>query len=292
MKIIRKIVRLILPASIRSKINTTRHRLKKYIRDEVCAMLRRLNLLPFSKFSRLKKYQNIHKGERCFIVATGPSLTIHDIEKLKNEITFSMNSIPLLFEKTTWRPTYYAMADFGVYKTLSKDERFDLSEINNVFLSPSIDDIIKLAEDKPKYVYDIYPYNDYKASIVRVEDERKYIASPYKIRFSNDIYASIYGFNIAYIVLQIAVYMGFTEIYLLGCDCSYEVGKKLHAVDYEVESSKIDQLRIAASIDNIILAFQSAKEYADAHGIKIYNATRGGNLEVFERVDLDDILEE
>ena len=39
-----------------------------------------------------------------------------------------------------------------------------------------------------------------------------------------------------------------------------------------------------------LLAYQSAKKYADAHGIKIYNATRGGNLEVFERVDFDSLF--
>jgi len=38
------------------------------------------------------------------------------------------------------------------------------------------------------------------------------------------------------------------------------------------------------------MAFEKAKEYADGHGIKIYNATRGGKLEVFERVNFDDLF--
>ena len=42
--------------------------------------------------------------------------------------------------------------------------------------------------------------------------------------------------------------------------------------------------------DKMIDAYKVAKQYADDHNIKIYNATRGGKLEVFERVDLDDIL--
>ena len=39
-----------------------------------------------------------------------------------------------------------------------------------------------------------------------------------------------------------------------------------------------------------LLAYQAAREYADRHGIKIYNATRGGKLEVFERVDFDSLF--
>ena len=38
-------------------------------------------------------------------------------------------------------------------------------------------------------------------------------------------------------------------------------------------------------------AYQKAKQYAETHGIKIYNATRGGKLEVFERVDFDSLFE-
>lgn len=39
-------------------------------------------------------------------------------------------------------------------------------------------------------------------------------------------------------------------------------------------------------------AFISAKRYADTHDIKIYNETRGGMLEVFERVDFDTLFKE
>ena len=33
------------------------------------------------RYEKLRNIKNIHQGERCFIVATGPSLTIEDIEK-------------------------------------------------------------------------------------------------------------------------------------------------------------------------------------------------------------------
>ncbi|MBQ4379398.1 MAG: hypothetical protein II821_09430 [Treponema sp.] len=37
-------------------------------------------------------------------------------------------------------------------------------------------------------------------------------------------------------------------------------------------------------------AFFAAKRYADEHGVRILNATRGGKIEVFERVDFDSLF--
>ena len=63
------------------------------------------------------QYKDIHKGERCFIVGKGPSLKMEDLEKIKGEYSFSVNSIVLSFADTTWRPPYYAIGDrFGYEK--------------------------------------------------------------------------------------------------------------------------------------------------------------------------------
>ena len=51
------------------------------------------------KYNSLKMYKDIHKGERCFIIATGPSLTMEDLEALKSEYTFGMNSICIFVNK-------------------------------------------------------------------------------------------------------------------------------------------------------------------------------------------------
>ena len=37
----------------------------------------------------------------------------------------------------------------------------------------------------------------------------------------------------------------------------------------------------------IFRSYQIAEEYSRTHGFRIFNATRGGCLEVFERVDFD-----
>ena len=46
---------------------------------------------------RLAALKNAHKGERAFIIGNGPSLKQTDLAKLKNEFTFGMNRIYLMF---------------------------------------------------------------------------------------------------------------------------------------------------------------------------------------------------
>ena len=79
--------------------------------------------------------------------------------------------------------------------------------------------------------------------------------------------------------------MGFAEIYLLGTDCNYSNSMNHHFKNYDV----VDPSFSLAS-EKMMSAYKIAKKYADSRQIKIYNATRGGMLEVFERVDLDTLF--
>ena len=51
-----------------------------------------------NEFQWLKEYKNKYKGERCFIICNGPSLTQEDYIKLKDEYTIGMNMIFNWFE--------------------------------------------------------------------------------------------------------------------------------------------------------------------------------------------------
>lgn len=68
---------------------------------------------------QLSKYKNRHKGQRCFIVANGPSLTSKDLDLLheRGEVAFGMNRIYKMFEQTNWRPIYYVCEDELIAKS-------------------------------------------------------------------------------------------------------------------------------------------------------------------------------
>lgn len=233
-------------------------------------LLRRKGYLC-SKYSKLLEYKNIHNGERCFIIATGPSLTMEDIESLKGEYTFSMNSICKLYDQTDWRPSYYAVQDNFVFAKMNSIIRKH-KEVP-FFIS---DNIKRKYKREPEWIE--FPtdttYHSYDMKI-----------GNYFAKFSDDAYDIVYdGYSIAYSCIELAVYMGFKEIYLLGTDCTY-LGEKEHFVDSGVE----DRSRKYAT-PKLIVGYEKVKEYADSHGIKVYNATRGGVLEVFPRVKLEDVL--
>ncbi|MBS4220170.1 DUF115 domain-containing protein [Bacillus sp. FJAT-49711] len=237
-------------------------------------MLRTSGIYRKSPYEKLKTIKGRHNGERCFIVATGPSLKIEDLNKLNGETTISMNSICLAFNETDWRPTYYGIQDEGVYGLMKK--YIDELDVECKFIS---DNVLRGHNFEILKNHYIFPLN--MLHHLRPNN------TDYTTKFSKDIFATVYsGLTITYSLLQIAIYMGFKEIYLLGADCHYGGNMKHHFKDYDYVDPTF-----ALAQDMMTTSYKVAKKYADKHNIKIYNATRGGMLEVFERVDLDEVLE-
>lgn len=225
----------------------------------------------------IQKYKSIYNRQRCFIIGNGPSLSAKDLDKLKNEICFGTNRIFDIFDKTAWRPTYYCISDCHLIKNILKK----IPYIKCVrFITNEID-------KKCYYVNDSLYIRNFAE-----------IFYPNMPKFSSDISNGIHdGYTVTYICIQIAVYMGFKEIILLGCDHNYSVTMRPDG-SIEKHEGVIDHF---SATDRVLstpntywstLAYQAAKKYTDEHGIKIYNATRGGKLEVFERVDFDSLFPE
>lgn len=80
--------------------------------------------------------------------------------------------------------------------------------------------------------------------------------------------------------------MGFKEIYLLGVDFT---GANEHGSKYGHFYAEKELVSVSYT-DQVKAAYGKAQKYADEHGIKIYNATRGGKLEIFPRIDFDSLF--
>ncbi len=231
----------------------------------------------------IQSYKNMYVGKRCFIIGNGPSLTVSDLEKLKNEYTFGSNGIFKIFKKTSWRPTFYVSQDKKVLENY-------WDEIENLDIT---------AKFIPLWIVGKYK-NSNRMIFLSLCCKDKYPELP---DFSEDVSKVIYeGFTVTYSMIQLAIYMGFREIYIIGCDHSYSAEKKADGTvvvnkevkdhfssDYGMEDWSSGKFYLP-QLDKSTLAYVAAKKYADAHNIKILNATRGGKLEVFERVSFDEIL--
>ena len=235
------------------------------------------NILNYK--SNLKHQKNVHKGERCFIIGNGPSLKIEDLEMLKNEITFAVNRIYLLFERTDWRPTYYCVID-NKHLDNSTDDIRSVKAVNKFIPLCILHDQKKDIEDATYFDFDITGFY------------------PKPPQFSEDISDKIVnGMTVTYILIQIAAYMGFKEIYLLGLDHSFSrellPDGSLKINDGVINYFQSDYTKnndTPARIQHMELAYMQARMYCELNKIKICNATRGGKLEIFERVDFDNLF--
>ncbi len=217
-------------------------------------------------------YQNQFDGQSCFIVATGPSLRADDLELLRRNkcLSFSVNTIYKIYGQTKWRPDFYVADD---YRAIEKyREVTEKVAQRAVFIGDT-----KQLTEQEKQCKDIYWHH--------IQHESYTDRFP---KFSEDYARKCYlGYTVVYSCIQLAVYMGFREIYLLGTDCNYVMGSKNN---YFWPSEEKDVFN--HEMDKIFLGYQAAKKYADSHGIKIWNATRGGKLEIFERVSLEEVFRE
>lgn len=225
----------------------------------------------------LEVYKDKHKGERCFIIGNGPSLTVEDLEKLRTnkEITFGSNRIYLIYKDTLWRPTYYVAIDaLGI-------------QHSDIGMAQCL--------NETAFVADFYYINlPHMEGINRFSMLNKIYDADEDIYFSDDITKGIAsGRTVTYAMIQLACFMGFSDIYLLGVDFSWgEGGQDTHfCKNYSNErEDKLQRTQAILDKEEISLAYTVAKKYAAQRHIHIYNATRGGYLEVFDRINFDSLF--
>ncbi|GHU95444.1 hypothetical protein FACS1894208_08270 [Clostridia bacterium] len=250
-------------------------------------IFRGLGIYTSENARKLASYRDKHKGQRCFLVGNGPSLTYADLNKLKGEITFGCNMITKIFDMTDWRPNYYFLLEWPVMAQV-KDEIADCE----VFFSRQ--GYLKLKEHDmlpPKYVYanQIFPRD-------------KYWVTDNLFKYFITSRATVMTY-----IIETAMYMGFKEIYLIGVDNTNPFVSDSHfSANYRDEKLQYrenlkavrtagqfkDALEIQGNITktNADYAYGKLREYAEKRDIHIYNATRGGELEAFERVNLDEVV--
>lgn len=226
---------------------------------------------------------NVANKKRCFIIGNGPSLKIDDLKKLINEDTFAVNRIFKIFGKTNWRPTYYCSHDTKVLNEIICDLDKELEDCKIIFLNSSFKGKAQFNFSKPPYYFFGIQKEFY----------------PNKPKFSKKVEKGLYeGYTVIYTCIQLAVYMGYKEIYLLGLDHSYNLVKMADGTLKE-EEGKINYMQglegknyFLPQLEKTELSYKKAKEVCEAKNILIKNATRGGKLEIFERIDFDSLFED
>ncbi|RXW47914.1 hypothetical protein CYQ79_09365 [Enterococcus faecium] len=224
---------------------------------------------------RIEKLKNKFLGETCFIVGNGPSLTMEDLELIKDKDCFAANLIFKIFDKTQWRPKYYFIQD----RYADTGNVLDDIDLEYMFIGD--------------YYWRVRGMHNPNAICIHSEQS----VGGKNIKFSEDISKSIVSHEtVTYSMIQAAVYMGYKKIYLLGMDHSYTLTYNADGTVFEdktIRSHIFEDKNAKEVIANVVgmnQAYIRAREFCESNNIKIYNATRGGKLNWFDRITLEEAV--
>lgn len=232
---------------------------------------------------KIKALKGIYCGKRCFLLGNGPSLQDVNWGKLDGELIFGCNGLYQIIDK---------IPQNKITGYMFSDPLFLSKNVN------SVEDLQRLLGCS-EYCFTLCNndlYDKYKDSFSNLFFF-SICSSRDRTWFSEEPAEGICESGTSlYALMQIIAYMGIREIYLLGVDFSFR--KEIHGekviINEKIDNhhKDIDQVYEGPyDIDFIMQGYECAKSYAENHDIKIYNATKGSKLEIFQRVDFDSLFE-
>lgn len=237
---------------------------------------------------KLHELKNKFKDKnRCFLIGNGPSLNVTDLDVLEGEITFAVNGFFLKMPELNWKPTFYVVEDH-----LVAEDR--VTWIN------AMKGVTKLF---PAYLG--YIFEPDEETIFFNHRPRKSYPNGFDFSLAADE-VTYTGCTVTFTLMQLAAYLGFKEIYLIGVDASYDIPKDVKD-DHEYGVGVLDMPSDDPNhfnpnyfgkgfrwhdpqVSKMLEAYSEAKRALEKTGQRILNATIGGKLEVFDRVDFEKIF--
>lgn len=267
--------------------------IKKYLQYLCALAIDPIRIIKFNHWKRnttreypeisigksLSKFEGCSKGKRCFIVGNGPSLRSEDLDLICQEDCFAANGIWKIYEKTDWRATFYFIGDPKYASAIGDNIKNPISFAKECFF------VFTHIKNYPEILFSQSNVNFYYQPIHTIYKVlRDRIFGKGLPKFSEDITKDCFSCGtITYEMLQVAMYMGYEKIYLLGIDHTYLNGAHFSGCSETSNNQIVQNLK---SWEN---GYLQAKVIAEKKGVSIFNATRGGQLEVFERMDFDKI---
>lgn len=224
-------------------------------------------------WKNIRRFRNIHAGGRCIIIGNGPSLRDTNLGILRDELTFGLNRINLMFDQLGWETTFRVVVNQLVVQQCAEDFR----SVSNPLFTTS---------RNRRYLEGVQ-------SAVYLQD----LAGP---SFSPNLNRGIWeGATVTYVAMQIAYYMGFAEVILVGVDHRFAVSGPAGKI---VESAGPDHSHFDPNyfgkgfkwqlpdLETSEIAYSLAHRKFLADGRRIIDATVDGDLTVFPKLSLESAL--
>lgn len=227
---------------------------------------------------RLAELKDIHKGKRAFIIGNGPSLKQTDLTKLRNECTFGMNRIYLLFPELGFHTTYFCAT-------------------NDLVIEQFHQDILELP--MPKFL--AWRSHRHFSSALPLSNIPTFLYTSYTgPRFSPDVRGRVWeGATVTNVALQLAFHMGFEKVILIGVDHNFTSKGEANKT---VVSQGDDPNHFAPNyfgkgykwqlpdLDTSEVGYALARDAYQKAGRKVLDATVGGKLTIFPKVDYNSLF--
>ncbi len=228
---------------------------------------------------RLAALKDIHKGQRAFIIGNGPSLKQTDMSKLKGEITFGMNRLYLMFPELGFSTTYLSVVnDLVIEQTASDLAALEIPKFLTWRSRRFFQNLQPSTFNLPTFLYTAYD-------------------SP---SFSRDVRGRVWeGATVTYVTMQLAFHMGISEAILIGVDHSYDTKGKPNTT---ITSDGDDPNHFNPAyfgkgfrwqlpdLETSEIAYRMARKAYEQAGRRIVDATVGGKLTIFEKVDYNSLF--
>lgn len=226
---------------------------------------------------------------RCFVLGNGPSLNRVDLACLRGESSFGVNSIFLMTRMNGFRPTYYVVEDNLVFS----ENKADIDAYEGVTK------ILPRAYAEQLTCRDECHVFDMDTSFYNRSDPATYAVPQFNTSPDPHFYC---GQSVTYINLQLAYYMGFREVVLIGMDFSYTKPPTHEQQGNHIRSQGDDPNHFHKDyfgkgktwkdprLGRVLRSYMRAKFEFESAGGRIVNATPGGELELFPRVPFESLF--
>jgi hypothetical protein len=222
----------------------------------------------------IKKFHNAHLGERCFVIGNGPSLQNTDMTRLRNEYTFGLNRIYLMFAELGFSTSFFV-------------------SINDLVIEQSAAEIQALRI--PKFV------SWRSRKWLTPQDDLFFLYTTYTgPKFAGNAAGRLWeGATVTYVALQLAYYFGFSEVILIGVDHSFATkGKPNTTIISQGDDPNHFNPKYFGKgfrwqlpdLETSEIAYEMARRAFEKDGRKVIDATVGGKLTVFPKADYNSLF--
>ncbi len=241
-----------------------------------------------------RELQGKYSGEKCFIIGNGPSIKRQDLLKISGEHVFTVSSGYLHENYNKLSKRHHCIPSF-TYTDLQGGMNNGRDEI-------WVREILTKTEGSELY-FNITEWDLIVNKLKIPEDRINWVMTNNScIGNSINMTKGIYPVqSVPQMAMQIALYMGFKEIYIIGVEHDFLSNKK-YEYFYDAKKSLIkdpavdDERKLTQTMLSRIYAAKTLFETyikidAEAKKInaKIINCSIGGDLDVFDRIDYDQV---